>query len=82
MYIYTEALTKAVFCTFRPKYLLSLYFITVTVGVFLFAHLSSFTYLFVPTEDPVNSKWSLFTAGMVGDYSSFSALYIYIQNTL
>ena len=34
----TEALTKAVFCTFRPKYLLLvLYFITVTVGVFLFA---------------------------------------------
>ena len=34
----TEALTKAVFCTFRPKYLLLLlYFITVTVGVFLSA---------------------------------------------
>ena len=33
-----EALTKAVFCIFRPKYLLLiLYFITVTVGVFLFA---------------------------------------------
>ena len=29
---------KAVFCIFRPKYLLLiLYFITVTVGVFLFA---------------------------------------------
>ena len=34
----TEALTKAIFCTFRPKYLpFVLYFITVTVGVFLFA---------------------------------------------
>ena len=46
------------------------------VGVFLSAHLSSFTYLLVPTEDPVNSKWILFTAGVVGDYSSFSTLYI------
>ena len=32
------ALTNAVFCTIRPKYLLSLSFIVVTVGVFLFAH--------------------------------------------
>ena len=46
------------------------------VGIFLSAHLSSFTYLFVPTEDPVNSKWILFTAGVVGDYSGFSKLYI------
>ena len=63
---------------FRPKYLLSLYFITVTVGVFLLAHPSGFTYLFVPKDDPANSKWILFTAGMVGDYSGFSTLYIYI----
>ena len=50
-----------------------------TVGVFLSAHLSSFTYLFVPAEDPVNSKWILFTAGMVGDdYSGFSTLYIFV----
>ena len=53
-----------------------------TVGVFLFAHPSSFTYLFVPTEDPVNSKWILFTAGMVSDYSGFSTLYIYIAKNL
>ena len=50
-----------------------------TVGVFLFAHPSSFIYLFVRTEDPVNSKWILFTAGMFGDYSGFSTLYIYIS---
>ena len=35
--------------------------------------------MFVPTEDPVNFKWILFTAGMDGDYSGFSTLYgIYI----
>ena len=57
--------------------MLSLHFITVTVGVFLFPHLSSFTYLFVLTEDPVNSKWIMFTTGMVGDYSGLLH-YIYI----
>ena len=68
------------FCIFRPKYLLFvLYFITVTVGVFLFLYLSSFTYLFISTEDPVNSKRILFTAGMVGDYSGLSTLYTYIH---
>ena len=39
-------------------------------------YLSSFTDLFVSTEDPVNSKWILFTAGMVGDYSGFSTSYV------
>ena len=39
-------------------------------------YLSSFTYLFISTEDPVNSKRILFTAGMVGDYSGLSSLYI------
>ena len=43
---------------------------------FCFLYLLSFTYLFISTEDPVNSKWILFTAGMVGDYSGLSTLYI------
>ena len=47
-----------------------------TVGVFLFA-LSFELYIFY-IEDPVNSKWILFTAGMIGDYSGLSTLYIYI----
>ena len=55
---------------------LVLYFITVTVGVFLFAISFDFTYLFISAEDPVNSKRILFTAGMVGDYSGLSTLYI------
>ena len=36
---------------------------------FCLLYLSSFAYLFISTEDPVNSKRILFTAGMVGDYS-------------
>ena len=65
--LFTEALTKAVyFCTFRPKYLLLvLYFITVAVGVFLFA-LSFELYILVcfyrrPCEfqaDPAHSWYS------------------------
>ena len=43
---------------------------------FCLLYLSSFTYLFISTEDPVNSKQILFTAGMVGDYSGLS-IYIY-----
>ena len=45
---------------------------------FCLLYLSSFTYLFIFTEDPVNSKRILFTAGMVGDYSGLSTLYIYM----
>ena len=48
-----------------------------TVGVFLFA-LPFELYIVISTEDPVNSKRILFTAGMVGDYSGLSTLYIYI----
>ena len=43
---------------------------------FCLLYLSSFTYLFISTEDPVNSKQILFTAGMVGDYSGLSTLYL------
>ena len=45
---------------------------------FCLLYLSSFTYLFISTEDPVNSKQILFTAGMIGDYSGLSTLYVCI----
>ena len=60
--------------------MLSFYFITVTVSVLLFAHPSSFTYLFVPTEDPVNFRWILFTAGMGSGLYIYIYIYIYIYH--
>ena len=53
-----EALMKAVFCIFRPKYLLLiLYFITMTVGVFLFAlsfelYILIYIYIYIYTNLP------------------------------
>ena len=47
---------------------------------FCLLYLSNFTYLFISTEDPVNSKRILFTAGMVGDYSGLSTVYVYFYS--